>query len=178
MDADRFDTLARVLTTSSRRGISRGLAGIALGGLFASVRGNASEAKKGKKGKKGKKKAKPCPPCRLKKDGKCNAKQPDGTECGPCQSCLSGACIVTKPDDSPCNGNGKCLVGVCNPLPDCKSPGSGCTAATEGECCSGECSGLMCYWSTASTGICKTSDDCFQDIGFNHVCVAYRCRRS
>ena len=174
MEAGRFDTLTRLLTaTPSRRGISRTLAGLALSGMLGFVRGDESAAKKGKKGRS-------CPPCRKKKAGKCKKKRPDGTECGPCQTCLAGLCIVTKQDDSPCNGSGKCLAGVCNPLPDCKSPGSDCTEATEGQCCSETCTNLgtlQCYWSTPSTGVCKTSADCFQDIGFNHECVGYRCRR-
>ena len=58
MDSKRFEALLRSLSlTRDRRGIVRGLAGSALGGLITGVP-LATEAKKGGKGKKRNKKAK------------------------------------------------------------------------------------------------------------------------
>jgi hypothetical protein len=59
MDADQFDFLARLLVTSSRRGISRAVAGITLaGGLGLFTSPAEMEGKKKGKGKKKKKKCK------------------------------------------------------------------------------------------------------------------------
>jgi hypothetical protein len=140
MDATRIDRLVRALTAAlTRRGIARGLAGIALAGPIASLLGLAgAEAKK--KRKKKKKKCKNCGPCQSCKKGKCKPKA-DGTACGVCDECQSGACVSRCATGESCLANGGCCVPDCAGK-ECGSDGCGesCGTCTGGQTCqSGTC---------------------------------------
>lgn len=96
MDAERFDTLLRALSTApSRRGLTRAVAGLVLGGALGSRLAPPETAAKkggGNDGNKNKKQ-KSCPPCKTKKDGKCKGNKPDGTACENGGQCQSGNCV-------------------------------------------------------------------------------------
>src|SRR5215217_1712982 len=146
MDDGAFDGLTRSLTASltgrtTRRGITRLLGGLALGGPLTLLGLGEAEAKCKKS----------CGPCKRCKKGKCKPK-PAGTACagGTCQggSCVLAACISQDPAlvcaagcgvkadncgravTCPCQGGQKCLAngtcaGTCNP--DANTCPSGCT---------------------------------------------------
>lgn len=88
VDTDRFDLLTRALVPSSRRGVSRALAGLGLmGGLGLRLGGPATEARKGRKNKrKCKKSQRKCGKTCIPKDGCCPA-------CGSRETCSFGFCI-------------------------------------------------------------------------------------
>jgi len=178
MDADRFDTLSRALTTpGSRRTTLRALGALALGGGIAT---SFDEAE-----------ARRCGECKKKKNGRCR-KVKDGTYCS-VGTCTNGRCGCVSINDCYVNGgNGsdgqicrdsKC---ICADSRTHRCPGSGYC----GECCAaGECSGgsfcqsvsggpYLCYCSLITAvecqqvcipkscdGLCSTScsgpgDDC------------------
>jgi hypothetical protein len=134
MDSDRFDRLARVLAaTSTRRAITRSMAGLSLGGALLAAHGETEARHKRHKKKK---------------------------HCKPCQKRHHGKCKGTKPDGATCSGTGKCLAGRCNPRPTCLAVGADCTAETAGDCCSGVCLGnLACQISTEGEP-CRENADC------------------
>jgi hypothetical protein len=85
MDADRFDTLSRTLTTpGSRRTTLRALGALAFGGAAAASSASAEAGKN-------------CPVCKKKKRGRCR-KVKDGTLCSPEEGvhgeCVSGHCCL------------------------------------------------------------------------------------
>jgi hypothetical protein len=95
VDEGSFDGLTRSLTASltgstTRRGITRLLSGLALGGPLALLGLAEAEAKCKKK---------KCGPCKRCKKGKCKPK-PAGTACAG-GACLSGACITDAVPASP-----------------------------------------------------------------------------
>jgi hypothetical protein len=89
MDADRFDFLARSLVTSSRRGLSRALAGLGLmGGLSSLLALTDAEAKK-----KGKKKKRKCKKSQKKCGKKCIPEDGCCPACSSRETCSFGFCI-------------------------------------------------------------------------------------
>ena len=86
MERDRFDALTPTLTTTgSRRGITRLLAGLTLGGSLGLLRLSQAEAKC----------KKTCGPCKRCTKGKCKPKAA-GTACAG-GTCQRGRCITTPP---------------------------------------------------------------------------------
>src|SRR5687767_928145 len=81
MDARRFDTLARIVSTagSRRRAVATAVGG-ALALLGLADPHDATAKKK-------------CPPCKKRKQDKCKGKKPDGTAC-PGGTCRRGSCIA------------------------------------------------------------------------------------
>src|SRR5215213_1036674 len=126
-----FDAVTRSLTAAltgrtTRRGMTRLLAGLALGGPLALLGRSPAAAKK------------TCSPCKKRKKGKCKGKKPDGTAC-PGGTCQGGRCCVPQetalicaagcgtrsdtcggavacpcPAGQDCLGNGSC-ARTCNP---------------------------------------------------------------
>lgn len=139
MDAERFDTLARSLTSAGpRRHVLGLLSGVTLVAL-APLLGLAG-AEAGKRKKKKKKKKRPVPvdtgPTLPPPPPFC-ASQPDGASCGYCRLCQSGACQADlTQNNAACgsDGTGRCLNGTCNPVPSC-SPRNG-PCQTVADCCS------------------------------------------
>ena len=128
MDADRFDSILRTLTTSpSRRHALRLLAGSAAATLpLAETRW--ADAKGGKKGK-----GKGCPNGKKKCGKKCIAQGScctftDCTGCSNEQACVNGTCQCT-PDLI--KHNGKCGLFI-----DCQAYGETCTSSID---CCGNC---------------------------------------
>jgi len=128
MHANRFDTLARSLTTAGSR---RLLLGTVCAGLLGAVIPDRTDAKK-----------KPCSPCKKRKHGKCKKKKPDGTVCagGTCQGgrCLAAAAQPLPP--LPCGGcpsghacldNGSC-ASVCTLIEGCPTS-CACNTSVEAE---------------------------------------------
>jgi hypothetical protein len=151
MDAQRFDILARsLIATPSRRGISRALAGLTLGGMLIPLLGtNYGDAKKKRKK---------------------NCKKP----CGACQSCRKGKC-KTQPDEAVCGNDGRCRSGVCIARPTCQ-PSNSYDCYGQADCCSNICVPLTGYPGVCLTGgdgrPCYGDDDCDEGL----TCVAYVCR--
>lgn len=124
MESDRFDTLARTLAEGcSRRGVTRLLGSLALGGLLVRDAGDSLAGKgKGKKKKKKKRSAPLAPPvvCTPQCVGRrCGSNGCGATcgACGQCQTCepTAGLCPMTPgSDDDPCTG-GICCGGACCP---------------------------------------------------------------
>jgi hypothetical protein len=150
VDADRFDLLARSLVTSSRRGLSRALAGLGIvGGLSPLLGMTDAEAKKKGKNKKKKK--------------KCKGKKKCGKKCIPKTSCCSSA---------ECGNGGTCVSGTCNCLSGFKPcdgacvPDDQCCPACTGdqECENGECvcplGSHPCNGECISDQLCCTDEEC------------------
>ena len=160
MDAYRFDSLARTITTiGSRRSTLAAAIGAALGVLGLA---DPEDAVAGNSGK--------CKP-----------------KCDECQKCDKGACHKTKhgkackkgkckpkPDDSACGGSGKCLAGACNLPPVCIQSGGNCSLANSEACCSDVCLELgvrnLCV-AGASGKECLASTDCT-----SNRCTGFRCQ--
>jgi hypothetical protein len=129
VDANRFGSLARILTpTGSRR---RALA-TGFGSVLGIVLGAASVEVPAAKKKK------PCPPCKKRKQGRCKKQLPDGTACqsGTCQggSCVATTCPAVCPVCQTCNSaSGSCAVDTS----ENGEAGAGCAAPKV--CCSGTC---------------------------------------
>ena len=167
MDADRFDTLSRTLTTpGSRRTTLRALGALALGGGVAA---SLDEAEAGK-----------CGECKRKKNGRCK-KRPDGTFCsvGKCrdgrcgcatvndcyefggdgsdgQVCQESKCVCTAPGTSRCLNLGGSFGGAC------------------GECCSFTCpGGRICNRPTNGPWRCFCNG--FVAVDCEQVCIPKEC---
>src|SRR5215217_2410038 len=114
MDDGAFDAVTRSLTASltgstTRRGMTRLLGGLALGGPLALVGLVGAEAKCKKK----------CGPCKRCKHGKCKPR-PAGTVCAG-GTCQRGACVASTPAvacscpvGKSCLSNGRCAA-TCDP---------------------------------------------------------------
>src|SRR5215213_572946 len=135
MDNSAFDTLTRALNSShaqstTRRGMTRFLGGLALGGPLALLGLNQAEAKC----------KKTCGPCKRCKHGKCKPK-PTGTAC-PGGTCQGGTCIPAASPPSPppppppltCPSGTFALVGRCAPScgDACRAKGGFCTQTFDG----------------------------------------------
>lgn len=116
MDAERFDSLARIIGGErTRRVLLAAIAGFVPTAVWegtAWARKASKQAHKkggGKKGggKKGGKK-KGCPPCKKRKQGKCTGKLPNGAAC-PGGTCNGGRCV---PFTGACAGTGGNAVSV------------------------------------------------------------------
>jgi hypothetical protein len=128
MEHDAFDSLTRFLTgaqprSMTRRGITRLLGGLALGGPLTLLGFAEADAKK-----------KPCPPCKKRKHGKCKTKLPNGT---PCKggACDSGRCVA-----APATGCvAQCSGKVCGPDGCGGQCGPGCATGCckDGACVAG-----------------------------------------
>lgn len=109
MDAIHFDRLARSLTTRSRRGFSRALAGITSAGGLAILPGLAAGKKKGNKKKKKCKGKKKCGKRCIPKSACCS-----DTDCAEGESCCSGQCsapVYCGIDGKTCGCNEICRPG-------------------------------------------------------------------
>jgi hypothetical protein len=189
MDAERFDTLARIISTagSRRRAVATAVGGALT--LFGLVDSHEAAAKK----------KKACPPCKKRKKGKCKGKLPDGTGC-PGGSCRAGSCIAASPPPpppcaatgcpygdvcqgqvcvnclgAPCVNNGQCCTNFCAAFTACAcafgnfGPDFGCTS--NAQCCNGSCNlatgkcdcdpaGSPCTDSSTCCGTCSGSGVC------------------
>ncbi len=91
MDADRFDALARTLTTTrSRRSLARLLSGglLAMTGLLAVAAPDAAAVRCSREAD--------CPLCyRCTRRGRCRQK-PDGATCATIGTCQNGLCEVKR----------------------------------------------------------------------------------
>src|SRR5215212_4981744 len=147
MDAERFDTLARSLTTTgSRRRALAALAGL-LGLLGLAQPGDATAGGACKPS---------CNECATCKKGKCHK-----TKHG--KVCKKGKC-KPKPNDTTCNGTGKCLNETCNAQPSCMQFSAPCIVGTPPFCCSGICNNfnpfdVHCDKGAAGT-MCLAATDC------------------
>jgi len=98
MEMDRFDRLAKTVSTAgTRRGL---LQLLPLTAGLGTLSFTGAAAKKGKR----RKCKKPCGLCATCKKGKCKPKA-DGTICGPDQVCAGGSCVLP-----PCGAGGPCRV--------------------------------------------------------------------
>lgn len=185
MDAERFDRLARSLTTRSRRGFSRALAGFGLaGGLSALLSLADGEAKKRKhrnRKKKCKGSRKKCGKKCIPADGCCTA-----ADCAAGQNCCANEC--TAPLSC---GEDTCGCGdVCKRSPEghtCQ-PG-GCSATdychnrSQYQC--GSDGDEPCFCTTSIDGVnacvkdiafncppCDSDEDCVESLGQPSVCLA------
>jgi hypothetical protein len=158
VDADRFDLLARSLVTSSRRGLSRALAGLGIvGGLSPLLAVTDAEAKK-----KRKKKKKKCKKSQKKCGKKCIPKTSCCTsaDCGGGATCQNGACL--------CPSGQKDCQGACVPEDDC------CPACTGGRVCVAE----TCECPTGQQdcqGTCIPNDECCPACAAGQVCDSGFC---
>ena len=134
MDHQAFDGLTRSLTASltgstTRRGITRLLGGLALGGPLALLGLGEAGATCTKK----------CGPCKRCKKGKCKGKKPDGTACtgGTCQRgvCIPAA-VQAPPPPSPliCPSGTFAVAGRCAPNcgQTCEAKAGVCATTFEG----------------------------------------------
>lgn len=124
MDADRFDSLARSVTSApSRRGVARALAGLTLSGMLALRLGLAdTEARKRRKKRKKKKNGNPSPTC---VDGIRNGSEAD-VDCGgpDCPRCGNGQTCGSRNDCA----SALCSAGTCAACgyhPDCGNDAKG-----------------------------------------------------
>jgi hypothetical protein len=158
MDARRFDTLARIVSTAGSR---RRVVESALGGVLA-LRGLAEpdEAEAKKK----------CPPCKKRKNGKCKKRKPDGTGC-PGGTCQGGSCVAGNggngcPDRQKLCGTACILAGQCCTDSDCPTGTTCCDqlctdTMTDPRHCGG-CTTACLAGKTCGGGLCCTAreDDC------------------
>ena len=99
MEQESFDQITRALAADrSRRGVVRGLAGAAMGGVLVAAGGRAADAKPRKK----KRCKSPKSKCRTGKKTVCVDLQTDASNCGACgticpgdQGCCNSACVST-----------------------------------------------------------------------------------
>jgi hypothetical protein len=192
MDADRFDTISRSLsTTSSRRGALRLLAGSLVGSLVRLGAGDAEahnalekcKKKSGKEKKKCIKKAKAhnathrAPACVGSCAGKLCGDNGCGGSCGPCfrGSCQGGICLCPTGEEV-CNS---ACIATCAQVelrdPDtcdcCTANGQECDLPDQ--CCSGSCvpeSGIMVCQGQEGLEACTWGAQCRTG-----VCDAGRC---
>src|SRR5215207_6924815 len=150
MDARRFDTLARIVSTAGSR---RRAVATAVGGVLALLGlANPHDATAKKK----------CPPCKKRKQGKCKKKKPDGTAC-PGGTCRGGSCIAAT------GGNG-CPDGQRPCGTRCILPGQCCT---DTDCSTGTtCCGRLCVDTTSDTRHCG---GCATPCAAVQTCAGGRC---
>jgi hypothetical protein len=150
MDADRFDTIARVISSRTSRRLAIGLATT---GLLSMAVPEAEAAQCSKKN--------PCPVCKRCRRGRC---KPDATQTscnGGTGTCLKGTCCSLQlACGSICCPNGKkCSGGIC--VPDCGGFGDSCGA--DSHCCSASCVLVLntnvCTCSPTGK-VCQSSGDC------------------
>ena len=192
MDGSRFDNLSRaVVETRSRRGLTRLLAGLVLGGPLALRDLGETAAKKRKKRKKR-------PSCTPQCSGKQCGPNGCGGVCGSCpfasqtctaagqctclssqRTCPTGECV---PKSGCCSGNecvnvngepGLCEAGTCYYKPRCAMVGVRCTENAWG-CCGGcNMATSRCQTSPVGSG-CNTTADCNPGL----TCVRFTCQAS
>lgn len=174
MNASRFTAFAQTLTSpTTRRSVSRGLAGLTFVGMLTSRPGGAEvEARKRKKRKKHKNRRQNSPTPPPPPPEMCVA-MIDGAPCGNggCLVCLNEVCSPNPQNDGMCgaDGTGRCSFGSCNPRPTCTGTEAMCPAG-DASCCSGRCGGGAC--GLAGPGAqCKRGEDCTTG-----SCIGYRCR--
>jgi hypothetical protein len=163
MDGSRFDTLSRALVRDhSRRGLTRLLGGLVLGGSLA-VRGSPADEAKGK-GKKHHKKHRgrsgpTCPEGQKPCQGGCIPSNQccENSDCPGGRICQSGACVC--PPERPLVCPGTSVCAQCCSLDDCHPVGSADGLA---------CQGGQCVCTVAGTrrcpngacGSCCSDSDC------------------
>jgi hypothetical protein len=134
MDGSAFDRLTTTFTESrSRRGLSRLLGGLAVGGPLALVGSAEGEARKKKL----------CPPCKKRKKGKCRKSLPEGTACiapsGQGGRCRAGRCVDSPPAAT-------CSDGIRNGNESDVDCGGSCGRCPNGKRCTGpnDCNTAFC----------------------------------
>lgn len=139
MDSDQFDRLSRIVgRASTRRTLSRALAGVAFGSGLVALPGAEADAKK------------KCGPCRKKKHGKCKGPKPDNTACNGDGRCLAGTCIAhlncLGTGIACTQGNpGACCSGVCRTDDHCQNSQDGQTCLIDADCITPSlCVGYQC----------------------------------
>ena len=161
MDADRFDTLSRALTTpGSRRTTLRALGALALGGGIAT---SFDEAE-----------ARRCGECKKKKNGRCR-KVKDGTYCS-VGTCTNGRCGCASVDDCyTFGGTGSdgqiCQDGKCV----CTAQGTSRCRAFDGicgECCITCSGGRTCF---NATGVFRCYCNGHVAVDCQQVCIPKEC---
>lgn len=175
MDGPHFDALSRALVEArSRRGLTRLLGGLLLGGSPGSLAPGESAAK-GKQGggkKPKKKRGRPALGCAPSCAGAQCGDDGCGGSCGGCpvcQACAGGTCRPA--DDAPCGINGRCLHGACNATPLCRETNFT-RCQRDVDCCSTKCyvgEGCAAFIGPDG-GECLVNEDCA-----SRRCVGYRC---
>jgi hypothetical protein len=189
MDDVRFDALTRALgEATTRRGLTRLLAGLALGGLLGPI---SSDAKKHGKGKskrksKGKDKGKQAEDRGVGTEGKkghggratitCRAPGQSCSRNAQCCSskCVKGTCRCTQasqcPDPGPCKTRVCTAAGACTPQP--APPDTPCgdgDACTEGSRCDGQGTCVAGTAKSCDDGVACTRDGCEPATGCTHT---------
>jgi hypothetical protein len=132
MDNEAFDSVARSLGTAgsgstSRRGMTRLLGGLALGAPLALLGMPSVDANEAKCKKK-------CGPCKRCKKGTCKAK-PAGSACAG-GTCQGGRCVPANDPPPPlvCPSGTFTIAGRCAPTcgPACAARGGACAVTIEG----------------------------------------------
>jgi hypothetical protein len=148
MDAKRFDTLARLTTNLSRRGV----ASLVLTAAATSWRSPDANAKRGRKNGRR---------CRKRPSLKallCNKRSRKGCRLEP------------RPDGTPCGSNSQCLAGDCVLVPPTCQGVEGSACAIGDECCSGDCVDEACRPGAAGKP-CLADGDCLSGECFAFACV-------
>jgi hypothetical protein len=168
MDGSRFDALSRALVAGhSRRGLTRVLSSLVLGGSLVVL--GAAETVAKKKGKKRQKRRPAVPFC---------AGKADGTACGNGTVCLAGACAC--PGGTRDCGSGVCqqccadsdcatfcIDGACAPCPRCYVLNAAAQCARTQAPMNGRC---PCGFAESSGQCLKNGcRDCFENVG--GICV-------
>lgn len=181
METERFDELARLVSTaSSRRSALRGLIRGAAGGVLGVAGGAAllgEETALAKKCNGNGQCRKPNNPCKkaVCKHGKCRKKnKPNGAGCGQGRVCFNGTCGQgCKPSGQPCSGNDTCCTSVCidtnTDFDNCGGCGDGCNETRADACVGGECvcgANPLCEaGETCCSGECFNTDTNFDNCG-------------
>lgn len=163
MDANRFDSIARVVTAAGSR---RGALAALLGGTLVPLLGPLDAASKKRKGKKGKKKKK-------KGQGQCAAPTQGCSStsecCGELVCGSDDACCAPIP--TPCASHEECCLGLCQTdgegRPRCCVPDGSPCGALDRLCCSLNClpNGTCAATDPGPTclgpgGVCEDTDEC------------------
>jgi len=162
MDADGFDTLARLVGSRTSRRLAIGLATTGLWSL------SVPEAEAARCSKQN-----PCPECKRCKRHRCKPAATQTACSGGAGACVKGTCCpVQRACGSTCCALGKqCSGGVC--VPACAGFFAPCDG--DGDCCSVSCvpgfGAKVCTCSTAGK-VCHSSGDCCSGL----TCVGFFCQ--
>jgi hypothetical protein len=159
MPDDRFDDLTKLVSKStSRRGLLKGAAAVALGGIAARVRGNGGGSAEAR--------ARVSMACaRLGQPCATGAGTPGNMICCPNLICGDGA-VCCKDTNETCVDDGDCCAdNVCRPNPTglgnrCLPPGDVGAECLEDEDC---LSGLACETTTGTCGVVCGTEVCTPD---------------
>ncbi|HEU5433944.1 MAG TPA: hypothetical protein VFU81_19905 [Thermomicrobiales bacterium] len=152
MDADRFDTLTRLLGASGsrRKALGAGLACLATTTGFVDAGAKRKQAN--------------CPHGKKKCGKKCIPKRDcckDG-DCAPNQRCEHGACVDCVPQGTACTNDDQCCTGICDKYTNrCQQVRVSCEngeSCPNGRCC--DVFGKQCLYEKATQGACEPHVSC------------------